>query len=59
MMLSEDDKSWLRTNCGKVERWTLYILVFLTMVTVFRIEDKTDGIIEELNHNPKTTEALK
>lgn len=28
-MLTDQDKSWLKSNCGKVERTGLYILVIM------------------------------
>ena len=31
-MLNENDKDWLKSNCGKVERAGLYIMVFFILL---------------------------
>jgi len=34
MSLTEEDKQWLKENCGKVERAVLYIMVFFIFIKI-------------------------
>jgi hypothetical protein len=51
-MLTKEDKAWLKSNCGKVERTGLYIMVFFIMLNSCSIEER--GATTLQNMRPPT-----
>ncbi len=47
-MLTEEDKEWLKTTCGKVERAGLYFLVFLILLSSCSLERRVNEIAYDI-----------
>ena len=47
MSLSDEDKDWIKSNCGKVDRFWLYVMVFIIFLrgcsTNFEVVENEDG----------------
>lgn len=52
-MLTDQDKRWLVDNCGKVERFFLYLLMFLTFVHSCSIDTAVKDIQLSIEHIEK------